>query len=201
MIKELISNISAWLAKMPIDPAVKTVKYGFSSLVPATEQPAVYFNIAGVPRCNYLNGRGNSLIKINVDIMLITSVLASEEYATIEALNSPDEEIEGMRKVFDARREKLLRLIAEIDGVSAVEPDGAFYVMMVTGGLYGKKYGDKVIDGSIAFSDALLEAEKVATIPGISFGADDCVRLSYSLSESDIEEGLRRIKRFVNAIQ
>lgn len=85
MIKELVSNISAWLARMPIDPAVKSVKYGFSSLVPATEQPAVYFNIAGVPRCNYLNERGNSLIKINVDIMLITSVLASEEYATIEA--------------------------------------------------------------------------------------------------------------------
>ena len=122
------------------------------------------------------------------------------QYATIEALNSPDEEIEGMRKVFDARREKLLRLIAEIDGVSAVEPDGAFYVMMVTGGLYGKKYGDKVIDGSIAFADALLESEKVATIPGISFGADDCVRLSYALSDADIDEGLARIKRFVSEL-
>ena len=122
------------------------------------------------------------------------------QYATIEALNSPDEEIEGMRKVFDARREKLLRLIAEIDGVSAVEPNGAFYVMMVTGGLYGKKYGDKVIDGSIAFADALLESEKVATIPGISFGADDCVRLSYALSDADIDEGLARIKRFVSEL-
>ena len=122
------------------------------------------------------------------------------QYATIEALNSPEEEIEGMRKVFDNRRAKLLRLIAEIDGVSAVEPDGAFYVMMVTGGLYGKKYGDKVIDGSIAFADALLEGEKVATIPGISFGADDCVRLSYALSDADIDEGLARIKRFVSQL-
>ena len=122
------------------------------------------------------------------------------QYATIEALNSPEEEIEGMRKVFDARRAKLLQLIAEIDGVSAVEPDGAFYVMLVTGGLYGKKYGDKVIDGSIAFADVLLENEKVATVPGISFGADDCVRLSYALSDADIEEGLARIKRFVSAL-
>ena len=120
------------------------------------------------------------------------------QYATIEALNSPEEEIEGMRKVFDARREKILQLISKIDGVSAVEPDGAFYVMLVTGGLYGKKYGDKVIDGSIAFADALLESEKVATIPGISFGADDCVRLSYALSDADIEEGLARIQRFVS---
>ena len=122
------------------------------------------------------------------------------QYATMEALNSPEEEIEGMRKVFDNRRAKLLKLIEGIDGVSAVEPDGAFYVMMVVGGLYGKKCGDKVIDGSIAFADALLEKEKVATIPGISFGADDCVRLSYALSEADIDEGLARIKRFVSEL-
>lgn len=123
------------------------------------------------------------------------------QYATIEALNSPEEEIENMRKIFEIRREKLLTLIDGIDGVSAVEPDGAFYVMMIVGGLYGKKYGDKIIDGSVSFADALLESEKVATIPGISFGADDCVRLSYALSEEEIEEGLARIKRFVSKLR
>ena len=122
------------------------------------------------------------------------------QYATIEALNSPKEEIEEMRQIFDYRRGKLLKLIEEIDGVSAVEPDGAFYVMMVVGDLYGKKYGDKVIDGSMAFADALLDGEKVATIPGVSFGADDCVRLSYALSDADIDEGLARIKRFVETL-
>ena len=122
------------------------------------------------------------------------------QYATIEALASSDEEIQAMVDVFDKRRARLLDLIAGIDGVASVEPDGAFYVMLVTGGLYGKSYNGKVIDGSIAFADALLDAEKVATIPGISFGADDCVRLSYALSEADIEEGLKRIKRFVDAL-
>ncbi|MBQ8406740.1 MAG: pyridoxal phosphate-dependent aminotransferase [Clostridia bacterium] len=123
------------------------------------------------------------------------------QYATIEALASPDEEIESMVKVFDQRREKILALCKQIDGVSVVEPDGAFYVMLVVGKLFGKAYNGKVIDGSIAFADALLEAEKVATVPGISFGADDCVRLSYSLSEADIEEGLARIKKFVSALK
>ena len=122
------------------------------------------------------------------------------QYATLEALNSPAEEVEAMRLVFDKRRERLLELISGIDGVSAVEPDGAFYVMMVVGELYGNKYGDKLIDGSIAFADALLDGEKVATIPGVSFGADDCVRLSYALSDADIEEGLVRIKRFVSQL-
>ena len=123
------------------------------------------------------------------------------QYATIEALSSSDEEIAAMVSVFDKRREKLLKLIADIDGVGAVEPDGAFYVMMVVGGLYGKSYQGKTINGSVDFADVLLDAEKVATVPGISFGADDCVRLSYALSEADLEEGLRRIKKFVSELQ
>ncbi|MBE5751548.1 MAG: pyridoxal phosphate-dependent aminotransferase [Clostridiales bacterium] len=123
------------------------------------------------------------------------------QYATIEALQCSDEEIQAMVDVFDARRAKLLKLISEIDGVQAVEPDGAFYVMLVVGGVYGKKCGDKEITDSVSFADALLEAEKVATVPGVSFGAPDCVRLSYALSESDIEEGLKRIKRFVENLQ
>jgi aspartate aminotransferase len=67
--------------------------------------------------------------------------------------------------------------------------------------LYGKSYHGKVIDSSIAFADTLLEAEKVATVPGVSFGADDCLRLSYALSDEDIAEGLARIKRFVSELQ
>lgn len=123
------------------------------------------------------------------------------QFATIEALNAPEEEILAMVEVFDNRRAKLLQLIADIDGVSAVEPDGAFYVMMVVGGLYGKQYNGKAITDSISFSDALLDAEKVATIPGVSFGADDCIRLSYALSDEDIVEGLARIKHFVENLQ
>jgi aspartate aminotransferase len=103
--------------------------------------------------------------------------------------------------VFDKRRAKLLDLIAEIDGVEAVEPDGAFYVMLVVGGLYGKRYQGKALTNSIEFADALLDAEKVATVPGVSFGADDCLRLSYSLSEEDIEKGLARIEKFVSDLQ
>ena len=119
------------------------------------------------------------------------------QYATIEALASTDEEIQDMVNVFGARRAKLLQLIANIDGVQAIEPDGAFYVMLVVGGLYGKSYNGKTINSSIDFADALLDGEKVATVPGISFGADDCVRLSYALSEADMEEGLKRIKHSV----
>lgn len=122
------------------------------------------------------------------------------QYAAIEALASPDSEVQAMVDVFARRREKMLALIGEIEGVSAVKPDGAFYVMLDVGGLYGKSYRGRKIEGSIAFSDALLEGEKVATVPGISFGADDCLRLSYSISSEEIEEGLRRIAHFVSEL-
>ncbi len=122
------------------------------------------------------------------------------QYAAIEALSAPEAEIEGMVKVFEERRAKLLKLIEGIDGVRAVEPDGAFYVMLVVGDLYGKSYHGKQINDSISFADALLEAEKVASVPGVSFGADDCLRISYSLSEADMVEGMRRIKKFVEEL-
>ena len=123
------------------------------------------------------------------------------QYATIEALHSSEAEIQAMVDVFDKRRAKLLSLISKIDGVGAVEPDGAFYVMMVVDGLYGKSYDGKKITNSVEFADVLLDAAKVATVPGVSFGADDCVRLSYALSDADLEEGLKRIKTFVESLQ
>ena len=123
------------------------------------------------------------------------------QYATIAALQASEESIADMVTVFDRRRAKLLDLLVDVDGVQAVEPDGAFYVMLVVSDLYGKSYNGKAIEGSVAFADVFLEAEKVATIPGVSFGADDCVRLSYSLSEADIEKGIARLKRFVSALQ
>ncbi len=121
--------------------------------------------------------------------------------ATIEALASTEEEISAMVQVFDKRRAKLLQLISEIDGLQAIEPDGAFYVMLVVSSCYGKSYEGKKIENSVQFADVLLDAEKVATVPGVSFGADDCVRLSYALSEADLEEGLKRIKAFVGKLQ
>ena len=123
------------------------------------------------------------------------------QYATMEALNSPKAEVDAMVHTFDLRRKMLLQFISEIDGVSAVEPDGAFYVMMVVGDLYGKKYQGKTITDSVSFADVLLESKKVATVPGISFGAPDCIRLSYALGEDDIRDGLARIKSFVEELE
>lgn len=121
--------------------------------------------------------------------------------ATIKALNSPEASVEEMVAIFAERRKAMLKRISEMEEVSCVVPDGAFYAMLVVDGVYGKRFGEKEITDSISFADALLDAAKVAVVPGVSFGADDCVRLSYSLSMKDMLEGLDRIDAFVRSLK
>lgn len=123
------------------------------------------------------------------------------QYASVAALNASAESVNEMVAVFAERREKMLERMDKIKGVGYVKPNGAFYVMLSVGGTYSKKCEGKVIYDSIGFAAALLEKEKVAVVPGISFGAPDCVRLSYSLSMADILEGLDRIDRFVQSLE
>ena len=118
------------------------------------------------------------------------------QYAAIEALSSPEEEVKKMVAIYARRREKLLALIRNVRGAECVTPEGAFYAMMRVSALYGKVWNGKTINGSVDFAAALLEEEKVAVIPGECFGADGYVRLSYSLSEEDIQKGMERIAAF-----
>lgn len=123
------------------------------------------------------------------------------QYATIKALNSPEAAVEEMVARFARRRLAMIERISDMHGVYCIIPDGAFYAMLVVSGFYGKKFGSKEIGNSVDFADALLDAAKVAVVPGVSFGADDCVRLSYSLSMKDMLEGLDRIDAFLMSLQ
>ena len=76
-------------------------------------------------------------------------------------------------------------------------PKGAFYVMMNISGLLGAALGDKVIRSSTDFAELLLENARVAVVPGVGFGSDAHVRLSYATSLESIDKGLRRIEQFV----
>ena len=125
---------------------------------------------------------------------------AVSQYATIAALEGSEEELIAMREVFNDRRKFMIERIRAIDGVSCIEPDGAFYIMLIVDKLYGKSYRGRTITGSLDVADMLLEAG-VAVVPGISFGDDECVRLSYAVNKDDIAEGLRRIEGFVKEVR
>ena len=84
--------------------------------------------------------------------------------------------------------------------VSALAPDGAFYVMLNVKKVFGKVYGGKEITSAQAFAELLLDAAAVAVVPGEAFGADDYLRLSYATSIEDIRRGLDGIEKVLGKL-
>ncbi len=132
-----------------------------------------------------------------------SNVNTMTQYAALAALEGPTEPMEEMVKAFSARREKMMEILEGLKalGLDYVRPDGAFYVMLVCDKFYGKSYDGRKINGSMDMADMFLSYAKVALTPGICFGDDSCVRLSYALSMEEMVEGLARIEQFVKGIK
>ena len=121
--------------------------------------------------------------------------------AAIQALTGPQDEVETMRQEFQARRDYMYARIENIPGVSALMPQGAFYMFMNIDGLIGKKlYGVPVHDAD-DFANLFLEKGLVAVVPGTGFGAPNYVRWSYATSMENIEKGMDRLEEFLDAAQ
>lgn len=121
------------------------------------------------------------------------------QIAAIEAVSGPQDGIEAMRKVFEVRRNYIVKRMNEIEGVSCIVPDGAFYVMMNLSQLIGKTYGGKLIENDDDFAVAFLEQGRVAVVPCSGFGAPGFVRWTYAASMENIREGLNRLEKFLQA--
>ena len=124
------------------------------------------------------------------------------QYASVEALTSPESDkfISEMQKTFDERRKYMVEVLQNTENVVCIEPKGAFYVFADVSACYGKKFNDTPINGSLSFADAALN-KGVAVVPGLAFGDDKCIRLSYAISLSDIKEGLERLKLFIKELK
>ena len=120
------------------------------------------------------------------------------QWASIEALNGPQEGIEAMRQEFEKRRNYMVKRMNEIPGVSCRMPEGAFYVMMNISQLLGKTIGGATINSADDFAMAFLDQGLVAVVPSTGFGIDNFVRWSYATSMENIEEGLNRLEKFLN---
>lgn len=128
-----------------------------------------------------------------------SNVNTMTQYATIAALEGDATAMQKMVEVFKDRRNFMLEKLEGMKslGLGYVKPDGAFYVMLLCESLYGKTYNGVKINGSLDVANLLLEHKKVALTPGVCFGDDTTVRLSYALSKEDIAEGLDKISDFV----
>ena len=166
--------------------------------------------INGLSKAYAMTGWRLGYAAANMDIIKLISSIQSHmtsnansitQYAAVAALNGPNEELHNMVVEFQNRRDYMLDRISKIEGLSCIKPSGAFYVMINIENFLNTTFHNKNINNSVDFSQALLEEEMVAVVPGAGFGIDKYVRLSYATSKEQIKAGLDRIESFLNKIR
>jgi len=125
-----------------------------------------------------------------------TSTSSISMAAAVEALNGPQEFIKEHNEAFVRRRDLVVNLLNDIDGLSCLSPQGAFYVYPTCVGVIGKETPDgKKISNDEDFMNYLLESEGIAGVHGAAFGLSPYFRLSYATSDEILKDACARIKR------
>jgi len=120
--------------------------------------------------------------------------------AAVAALTGSQDPVESMRLEFNKRRDRFLAGLKELPGITCNRPGGAFYLFPNVSGLFGRKFRGKVLSCATDVASVLLEHFQVAVVPGIAFGHDNYLRLSYATSMEQIEAGLARLEDFIKQL-
>ena len=123
------------------------------------------------------------------------------QWAAIEALGGPQDEVPIMAAEFDRRRRVIIDGLNAIPGVRCVMPRGAFYAFPNVSGLFGKRAKGGVLRGSADVCAFLLDEARIATVAGVDFGSDDHIRLSYATGLETIKQGVARMEAAVRSLQ
>jgi aspartate aminotransferase len=123
------------------------------------------------------------------------------QVAALEALTGDQDSVEKMRVQFEKRRDYIIDALNDIEGITCFKPKGAFYAFPNISSFFGKEYEGRKINGSMDFAELLLEYSHVAVVPGIAFGDDRFLRMSFATSLEDIQEGVKRLREFVQKIK
>lgn len=116
------------------------------------------------------------------------------QHGLVAALEGDQECVEEMRQEYERRGRLMYGRLCALPGVTCVEPTGAFYCFPNMSATY-QRLG---VSGSVEFAGRLLEEAHVAVVPGVAFGCDQNVRLSYALGDERIAEGLDRLEKFLS---
>ena len=142
-------------------------------------------------RFGYLASPDVKLVKALTKLQgqVTSNINTMTQYAAIPALEGDaDADIEMMRAAFEERKNIVVKSFNEIKGLSTIDPDGAFYAFVNIKG---------VTNDSMKFCADLLEQKGVALVPGLAFGTEGYVRFSFATDLATIQEGIKRIKEFV----
>lgn len=182
---------------------------GFNFVTPAQVEPGLYdrtLTMNGVSkayamtgwRVGYCGGPPELIKAMTLVQGQSTSALCSiAQWAAVEALNGPQDFIDERRKAFEDRRDLVVSMLNQANGIDCPKPEGAFYVYPSCEQLIGKKtQAGKVIESDEDFVTELLEAEGVAVVHGSAFGLGPNFRISYATSTEALTEACARIQRF-----
>ena len=121
-----------------------------------------------------------------------------QQFLVIAALNDACAAVEEMRAEFERRAKYMAERLNSMEGVECFEPTGAFYCFPDVSANYGRTIKGTTINNSMDFAKSLLEQANVALVPGLPFGCDGNVRLSFACSLEHITEGLDRLEKWLN---
>ena len=192
------------------DDMYEHLTYGdFKFVTPAEIEPALYdrtLTMNGVSKAYAMTGwrigyaAGPEKLIRAMDMIQgqqTSGACTIAQWASVEALNGPQDFIASSRKAFQARRDLVVSMLGQAKHLKCPSPEGAFYVFPSCAGAIGLKTpGGKKIESDQDFVTELLEAEGVATVQGSAFGTAPNFRVSYATSDKALEEACTRIQRF-----
>ncbi len=186
----------------------------FKFATPAAVEPKLYertLTVNGVSKAYAMTGWRIGYAAGQVELIKAMETIQSQQtsgtssisqWAAVEALTGPQDFIAKNKAIFQARRDLVVSMLNQANGIECPTPEGAFYVYPSCAKLIGKKTPEgKVIKNDEDFVTALLETEAVAVVHGAAFGLGPAFRISYATSEKLLEEACRRIQRFCASLR
>ena len=176
----------------------------FASLDPALEARTLTFN--GLSRTYSMTGWRIGWVAAPKEVIGAMNRLMSHQVsnvpvflqkAAVKAYTEPQDEVEAMRQAFEKRGRHMHQRLNAMEGVNCCSPDGAFYCFPDVSAHYARTLGQIEVQGSLDFAKAALETVNVALVPGMAFGEDRCVRLSFATSMEQIDKGLDRLEKLL----
>ncbi|HUO49792.1 MAG TPA: pyridoxal phosphate-dependent aminotransferase [Acidimicrobiales bacterium] len=131
----------------------------------------------------------------NLQSHATSNVANVSQQAALAALEGGLSAVHAMREVFDRRRVTVHRMLNKCEGVTCVEPEGAFYAFPSVQGLIGRSLAGRTVGSSQELTEIAIDEAKVAIVPGEAFGAPGYLRLSYALGDHELVEGITRLQK------
>jgi aspartate aminotransferase len=209
-----VAEIGRWAAQRGLwvvtDEIYEHLTYGDATF---TSMPVLVPELAG--RCVVVNGVAKTyamtgwrvgwliapedVVKAagNLQSHATSNVANVSQMAALAAVSGDLAAVARMRAAFDRRRQVMVRMLNEIDGVTCPEPQGAFYAYPSVRALLGQEIRGRRPATTVQLAELFLDEAEVAVVPGEAFGTPGYLRLSYALGDDDLVEGVSRIQKLL----